>query len=97
MMLVTSLPRILPLVILSKVTIPPLFLQWLKFIPVAVLASLLAPEIFLTDGTLNVSMLNPFLLASIPCFAVALHFRNLFITVFTGMACVILVSKIIAF
>lgn len=97
MMLVTSLPRILPLVILSKVTIPPLLLQWLKFIPVSVLASLLAPEIFLTDGTLNVSMLNPFLLASIPCFAAALYFRNLFYTVFTGMACIILVSKIIVF
>lgn len=94
MMLVTSLPRILPLVILSRVSIPPLVLQWLKFIPVAVLASLLAPEVLMTNGDLNLALTNPFLLASVPCFAIALYSRNLFYTVFTGMACIIIIGKV---
>lgn len=94
-MVVTSLPRILPLVVLSRITIPPLFLRWLGFIPVAVLSSLLAPELFLREGRLYLSLLNPYLLAAIPCFAVALYSRNLFYTVFTGMAAIVLIGKII--
>lgn len=96
MMLVTCLPRILPLVVLSRLTIPPLFLQWLRFIPVAVLAALLAPEIFMTSGNLNLSLLNPVLLAAIPCLAVALYTKNLFYTVFTGMVCIVAIGRIFA-
>lgn len=95
MMLVTSLPRIMPLVVLSRLTIPPLVLQWLRFIPVAVLASLLAPELFLTEGSLNISLDNHILLAAIPAFGMALYTKNLFYTVFTGMACIVAISRFI--
>lgn len=96
MMLVTCLPRVLPLVVLSRLTIPPLILQWLRFIPVAVLASLLAPELFMTTGSLNLSLLNPVFLAALPSFGVAFYTKNLFYTVFTGMACIAIIGKFIS-
>ncbi len=95
MMLVTYLPRMLPLAILTKVPIPPLILDWLKFIPIAVLSALLAPELFMQDSTLSLSLMNPFLLAALPCFAMAIRTRNLFYTVFTGMAAVVLFTHFI--
>ncbi len=95
MMLVTYLPRMLPLVFLSKLNIPPLLLCWLKYIPVAVLASLLAPELLISNNSLNISFNNALLLAAIPSFIVAFKTKNLFYTVFTGMGAVIILAKII--
>ncbi|HEY3315216.1 MAG TPA: AzlD domain-containing protein, partial [Bacillota bacterium] len=42
MALVTYLPRMLPLVVLSRFKLPPAVLRWLSFVPVAVLSALLA-------------------------------------------------------
>lgn len=95
MMLVTYLPRMLPLVLLSRLNIPPLVLCWLKYIPVAVLASLLAPELLISNSSLNVSLNNTLLVAAIPSFLIAFKTKNLFYTVFTGMGTVVFLTKII--
>ncbi len=95
MMLVTYIPRMLPLVVLSKCDMPPLVMRWLKFIPVAVLASLLGPEILLADNTLNLSLNNTYLLAALPSLLVALTSKNLFLTVFTGMGAMIIITRIL--
>lgn len=94
MMAVTYLPRVIPLVLLSRMDMPPLVLKWLSFIPVAVLASLLGPELLLREGAFNLSFHNPFLLAAIPSFAVAAKTKNLFYTVFMGMACMVLANRL---
>lgn len=94
-MLVTYLPRMLPLVILSRVNIPPIVLRWLGFIPVAVLSSLLAPEILLSGERINISLNNTFFLASIPSFLVAIKTRNLFYTVFAGMCTIIVLNHVL--
>ena len=95
MMLVTYIPRMLPLVLLTKLNIPPLLLCWLKYIPVAVLASLLAPEILLNNNTLNISFDNTLLLAALPAFLIAFKTKNLFYTVFMGMGSVVVLSRLI--
>ncbi|MFY9174649.1 MAG: AzlD domain-containing protein [Peptococcia bacterium] len=92
MMAVTALPRILPLLILSKITIPPLILRWLRFIPVAVLSALLAPEIFHPSGSWNFSPLNPYLLSALACFIVVFKTKNIFMTIFTGMIGIVFLS-----
>lgn len=97
MMLVTYLPRVLPLVVLSKVDIPRPFMRWLKYIPVAVLASLLAPELFLDNGRPDFSFSNLFFLAAIPSFFIAAISKNIFYTVFTGMICIVLFTKIFGY
>jgi branched-subunit amino acid transport protein len=41
---VTAVPRVLPLVALSRVALPAAVMAWLRHVPVAVLAALLAIE-----------------------------------------------------
>lgn len=43
--LVTAIPRVLPLVALSRVQLPGWLLAWLRYVPVAVLSALLAIEL----------------------------------------------------
>lgn len=92
MMLVTYLSRMLPLVLLSRMNIPPLILSWLRFIPVAVLAALLAPEIMMDGTNLKLGMDNLSLWAALPCFLAAFVTKNLFVTVFSGMGMMVLLQ-----
>ena len=43
--LVTAVPRVLPLLVLSRLQLPQWILDWLRYVPVAVLASLLSLEL----------------------------------------------------
>ena len=86
MAVVTYLPRLLPLLFLSRKKLPPLLESWLSYVPVAVLAALLGPIIFMEDGTLTLDItINPYFWAAIPSFAIALLTRNMFTTVLSGM------------
>ncbi|MEW5934495.1 MAG: AzlD domain-containing protein [Bacillota bacterium] len=98
MALVTYLPRMAPLVILSRLQLPSWFVRWLGCVPVAVMAALLAPALLLRpEGATSVLWLswdNHGLLAALPTFAVALRTRNIFATVVTGLAVVFLLNSL---
>lgn len=85
MTLVTYIPRMLPVTLLSKVKLPDTIVSILKYVGPAILASLLAPALFITDGSLNISLSNNYLLAAIPTFFTAYFSRSIFTTVFLGM------------
>ena len=87
MALVTYLPRLLPLLLFSRSKMPLIVERWLSYVPVAVLAALLAPALFLVQGkfTINLS-LNPHFWAALPALATAILTRNMFITVLVGIA-----------
>ena len=76
--LVTALPRVLPLVLLSRFELPALLRQWLGYVPVAVLAALLALELLAGGGNAA--------LAIVPALAVAALSGNLLATVAVGVA-----------
>lgn len=57
----------------------------LPFVPVAVLAALLAPDLFVVDGALAVGPDNPRLVAGAVAFVVAWYTENLLATVGVGM------------
>ena len=80
-----GLPRVLPLTFLADRSMPPRFQRWLSFVPAAILAALVAPEIFMADGRLFLSLDNIFLLASLPTLLLAWKTRSLFVTLATGM------------
>ncbi|MEW8978549.1 MAG: AzlD domain-containing protein [Symbiobacterium sp.] len=86
MALVTYLPRMLPIVALSRFQLPPLLLKWLQFIPAAVLSALLAQGLLLDGARLSLPPANPALLAALPAFAVAIWTRSLMGTVVVGIA-----------
>jgi branched-subunit amino acid transport protein len=83
---VTALPRVLPLVLLARIELPGWLLAWLAYVPVAVLAALLALEVLVVDGRPAVSPGNPSLLAILPALAVAAFTRSLIGTVVAGVA-----------
>lgn len=88
MQLVTYLPRLTPVWFLSSRTLPPLLADWLRFVPVAVLAALLLPSLVLVEGQVDLGLDNLFFWAALPTFIVAWKTRSLFASVLTGMALV---------
>ena len=98
MALVTYIPRMAPLMLLSSRNLNPHLMRWLEMVPPAVLAALLAPELLLQSHkeggdvikTLWISPDNIFLLAAIPTFVVGWLTRSFFGTVAAGMITVAL-------
>jgi branched-subunit amino acid transport protein len=82
---VTVVPRVLPLVVLSKMELPAWVLAWLAYVPVAVLAALLALEVLIVDGSPAMTFANPALLAILPALAVAALTRSLIATAVAGV------------
>jgi len=83
--IVTVIPRVLPLVILSRLQIPDWGLRWLNYVPIAVMAALVGQELFMQDGELSPLHNNIELLAALPTFLVAILTRSLLGTVVAGM------------
>jgi branched-subunit amino acid transport protein len=83
--LVTYLPRALPLLYLAHRQLPQWLVDWLAFIPVAVLSALLAPTLFVDDATRQLSFDRPELLVAIPTLIFAVKTRSLSGTVLLGM------------
>ena len=94
MAVVTYIPRVAPLLLLSSRNLNPLLMRWLEMVPPAVLAALLAPELLLRSESggkvLFLNMNNFFLLAALPTFVVGWITRSFFGTVAFGMGMVAL-------
>lgn len=83
--IVTIIPRILPLMILSRFQLPQWAERWLSHVPVAVMTTLLAQELLLSNGKFSIMENRLELLAAIPAFVVALATRSLLGTVVIGI------------
>lgn len=70
---------------LGKVTLPPLLVRGLRFVPPAVLTAIVVPELVLPGGQLNLSLGNPRLLAGLLATLVAWVSRSVALTVVAGM------------
>lgn len=75
---VTAIPRVLPLVALSRVQLPGWLLEWLRYVPIAVLSALLSIEL-LSTGLAG-------LVAIAAALGVAFLTRNLLGTALAGVA-----------
>ncbi len=88
---VTYLPRVLPMLLLSRRKLPEPFERWLSYVPVAVLSALLAPTLFAPEGHFDFAVnTNPGFWVAMPVFVIAALTRNLFTTVLFGMLLVAL-------
>ena len=88
--LVTVLPKVLPITFIKGEELPLFLRQWLDFVPVAVMAALVGSELFFYDGEFNLSLSNLFLVASQPLIVIAYYTRNYFLTIAVGLALVII-------
>ena len=84
--LVTLIPRVLPLAVLSRITLPGWLVRWLRYVPVAVLAALLAQAVLVTNGHITAPPANLGPIAVVPTLAVAIRTRSLIGTVVVGVA-----------
>jgi len=78
-----------PVTFLHGDFLPPLLRRWLDFVPVAVMAALVGPDVFFYDGKFDFSPSNLFLLVSAPTLLVAIFSKNYFITIVVGIGLVI--------
>lgn len=88
--LVTYIPRIVPMMLLSGRPLAPWIVRWLSFVPATVLSALLLPGLICSEGSLALSHENVFLLAAVPSFLVAWRTGSFFGTIATGMIAVAL-------
>jgi branched-subunit amino acid transport protein len=83
--LVTFIPRVVPLMLLSQMELPKWLIRWLKNVPVAVMAALLAQELLLSDHHFSLSENYLKLLAAVPAFIIAIITKSLLGTVLAGV------------
>ena len=91
---VTFIPRMIPMVFLADREVPQWVNEWLGYIPVAVLAALLFPSLFIRNDQIAI-IDNSYLFAAVPTFIIGLWTKNIFATVLTGMISVVLFRLII--
>ena len=79
-------PRLLPLYAMRK-NLPDWLKDWLEFVPAAVMAALVIPDVFFYEGAFNPNPLdNLFLLAGLLAIGVSALTRNFFATIVFAMA-----------
>ena len=85
---VTYLPRLIPTLFLSGRSLHPLITGWLRLVPPAVLAAMLAPSLMVSEGNVDLSFDNLYFWAALIAFPVAWRFNSLSATVLVGMGLV---------
>lgn len=84
--MVTYIPRWLPLFFLTRRRLSPWLIDWLDFIPAAILSALILPSIVTSGEPRHLEWVKPDLWVAFPTLIIALKTRSLAITVVTGMA-----------
>ena len=80
------------MVFMGKRQVAPIVQQALRFVPIAVLSALIAPALFFSNGLLDVSLSNIRLLAGMLAILVAWRTKNVLLTIFSGMACLLILQ-----
>jgi branched-subunit amino acid transport protein len=76
--------------LLGRFEVPETMRRALHYVPPAVLSAIVFPELFLRNGSLDLSLSNSRLLAGVVAVAVAAWTKNSLLTILAGMAALIL-------
>jgi branched-subunit amino acid transport protein len=82
------------IVFMNRVQILPMLRQALRFVPIAVLCTLIAPALFFPAGPLDLSLTNFRLIAGVLAILVAWRTRNVLLTIVAGMACLLFLQAL---
>lgn len=83
--LLTFLTRLSFIALHNRWTPPELFRRALHFVPVAVLTAIIVPELIMHNGSLDLTPLNPRLIAGLVAIFVAWRWKNTVLTILSGM------------
>ena len=92
--LITYAIRLSFIILFENRDIPPNLQRWLRYVPQSVFAAIIFPEIFVQDGTLDISPGNPRLIAGIIAAVVAWRTKNVLLTILVGMATLLIIQAI---
>jgi branched-subunit amino acid transport protein len=81
---------------LARLPIPPAVQRGLRFVPAAVFAALVVPDIAFAGGALRLGVDNPKLLAALVAGPVAWRTRNTLATILAGMVALHLAERFLA-
>jgi branched-subunit amino acid transport protein len=76
----------------GRFEVPETIRKALHYVPPAVLSAIIFPELFLQNGTLNISLENTRLLAGLIAILVAWFSKNTLITIIAGMLALFLLK-----
>jgi len=94
-MIVTYLIRLSFTVILPPERLPAVMQRGLRFVPPAILAAIVLPELLRPTGVIDISPGNPQLLAGIVAAFVAWKTKNTWLTILVGMLTLWIVTTLI--
>ena len=83
--LITFAIRVSVFLLPPGVVLPPWLMRALRYVPAAVLSAIIAPELLMPGGTLDLSLGNERLLAGLLAILVAWRTRNVLLAVAAGM------------
>jgi branched-subunit amino acid transport protein len=84
--LLTFLTRLSFIGLFHRWQTPDLVKRALRYVPVAALTAIIVPELLMPGGVLNLSLLNPRLLAGLLAIFIAVRTRSITWTIAVGMA-----------
>lgn len=84
--LVTYLTRLVPILALGRLRLPHGIYRAMRYIPVAVLAAIVLPELLVRDGVPALTLTNSRLWAGLAAAVVAWRYHRILLTVAVGMA-----------
>ena len=87
--------RLLPIALLGRVELPIGVQRALRFVPPAVLSAIVAPELLMPHGALDVSVGNARLIAGVIAMAVAWRTKNVLLTIAAGMIALWVLSAVV--
>ncbi len=82
---ITYAIRLSMFLLYGRIQLPEWLMRALNYVPAAVLSAIIAPELFLPGGTLDISLGNLRLIAGLVAILVAWRTRNVLLTVVAGM------------
>ena len=89
--------RYIPFAALARLSLPDWAEEWLRLVPGAVLAAMLAQTLLFPDGQAPLPWRNAYLLAAIPAVLVAWRTRSVVATMVAGVGSYALLSRLLAF
>ena len=93
--LLTYLTRLSFVLLLERWQPPELVRRALRYVPLAVLTAIILPDLLLVDGSLQLSLGNPRLLAGLAAILVAWRTRSALWSIGVGMALFLLLNSLL--
>ncbi|GCF10652.1 AzlD domain-containing protein [Dictyobacter arantiisoli] len=83
--ILTYLLRLSFIVLFARANVPAFVQRFLRFVPITALTAIIVPEFISRGSAIDISFLNPRLLAGIVAILVAWRTKNVLLTILLGM------------